>query len=54
MIIQLKNNITSEQKNQLCEALTSNKYNITEVKTQAENYLVCIGKKEIGFERFVN
>jgi len=54
MIIQLKNNITSEQKNQLCEALTSNKYNITEVKTQAENYLVCIGKKEIDIRTFGN
>jgi len=54
MIIQLKNNITSEQKNHLCEALTSNKYNITEVKTQAENYLVCIGKKEIDIRTFGN
>ncbi|MFZ4549708.1 MAG: 3-deoxy-7-phosphoheptulonate synthase [Bacteroidales bacterium] len=54
MIIQLKNNITSEQKNQLCEALASNKYNITEVKTQAENYLVCIGKKEIDIRTFGN
>jgi 3-deoxy-7-phosphoheptulonate synthase len=54
MIIQLKNNITTEQKNQLCEALTRNKYNITEVKTQAENYLVCIGKKEIDIRTFGN
>ncbi len=54
MIIQLKSNITSEQKNHLCEALTSNKYNITEVKTQAENYLVCIGKKEIDIRTFGN
>ena len=54
MIIQLKSNITSEQKKQLCEALTSDKYNITEVKTQAENYLVCIGKKEIDIRTFGN
>ncbi len=54
MIIQLKSNITADQKNQLCEALMLDKYNITEVKTQAENYLVCIGKKEIDIRTIGN
>ena len=54
MIIQLKSDITTEQKNLLSEALSSDKYNITEVKTQAENYLVCIGKKEIDIRNIGN
>ena len=54
MIIQLKSDITTEQKNLLSEALSSDKYNITEVKTQAENYLVCIGKNEIDIRNIGN
>ena len=54
MIIQLKSNITPSEKNQLCEALALDKFSITEVKTQAENYLVCIGKKEIDIRTIGN
>jgi 3-deoxy-7-phosphoheptulonate synthase len=54
MIIQLKHTITADQKNELCDRLTQNKFSITDVKTQAENYLVCIGKKELDIRTIGN
>lgn len=54
MIIQVKHTISEDQKNQLYTVLNENKYAITEVKTQAENYLVCIGKKEIDIRTIGN
>jgi len=54
MIIQLKNTITEDQKNQLSTVLIQHKYNLTHVKTQAENYLVCIGKKELDIRTIGN
>jgi 3-deoxy-7-phosphoheptulonate synthase len=54
MIIQLKHTITADQKNELYDRLTQNKFSITDVKTQAENYLVCIGKKEIDIRTIGN
>ncbi len=46
MIIQLEAEITKEDEVKLYAYLESIKYNTTTVKTQAENYLVCIGKSE--------
>lgn len=54
MIVQLKNNITADQKDLLYQVLTQNKFAVTAVKTQAENYLVCIGKKEIDIRTIGN
>jgi 3-deoxy-7-phosphoheptulonate synthase len=54
MIIQLKHTISGDQKSRLQDILARNKFDITEVKTQAENYLVCIGKKEIDIRTIGN
>ena len=54
MIIQLKQIITQDQKKHLYDVLTQNKFNITEVRTQSDNYLVCIGKKEIDIRTIGN
>jgi len=54
MIIQLRNTITSAQKQVLTDVLTQNKYSLTEVSTQSENYIVCIGKKEIDIRTIGN
>lgn len=54
MIIQLNKSITEAQLDQLKDILTNNKYGITEVKTNAENYLICIGKKEIDIRTIGN
>ena len=54
MIIQLKKTITEDQMKHLCDVLTQNKYSLTEVKTNADNYLVCIGKKEIDIRTIGN
>ncbi len=54
MIIQLRKKITEDQMKHLCDVLTQNKYSLTEVKTNADNYLVCIGKKEIDIRTIGN
>ena len=54
MIIQLEHSISGNQKKQLCEVLIRNKYSLTDVKTQAETYIVCIGKKEIDIRTIGN
>lgn len=46
MLIQLKDNITSDDKNQIIDKMAGLKYKSTEVKTQKGNYLVGIGKKD--------
>jgi 3-deoxy-7-phosphoheptulonate synthase len=47
MIIQLHKNITTEELQFIFKTLESNKYSVTQVKTQFENYLVCIGKPDV-------
>lgn len=47
MIIQIYKNITAEELQTIYTTLESNKYSVTLVKTQFENYLVCIGKTDI-------
>ena len=44
MIIQLHKNTTAQDLQVIYKTLESNKYSITPVNTQFENYLVCIGK----------
>lgn len=46
MIIQLQQNITSDQKDKIIEAVNKLSYKSTEVTTQNGKYLVSIGKKE--------
>ena len=47
MIIQLHKTITPEDLHTIFNVLEINKYSITQVKTQFENYLVCIGKQDL-------
>lgn len=47
MIIQLQKNIQSEDLQLIFKTLEANKYSVTAVNTQFENYLVCIGKTDI-------
>ncbi len=47
MIIQLHKNISTEDLQIIFKTLESNKYSVTQVKTQFENYLVCIGKADV-------
>jgi len=47
MIIQLHKTITTNELTHLSEVLTENKFTVTDVKTHSDNYLVCIGRKEI-------
>ena len=54
MIIQLKKTITGDQMKHLCDVLILNKFSLTEVKTNADNYIVCIGKKEIDIRSIGN
>lgn len=46
MIIQLENDITTTQKEDIIRKISDLKYKTTEVKTQKGDYLVGIGKKE--------
>ncbi len=46
MLIQLKDNISTEHKSQIIDKITGLKYKTTEVNTQKGNYLVGIGKKD--------
>jgi len=46
MLIQLKDNITTEHKSQIIDKISGLKYKTTEVNTQKGNYLVGIGKKD--------
>jgi 3-deoxy-7-phosphoheptulonate synthase len=46
MIVQLKKNVSDQQKARLIETLAAGGYKSTEVKTQQGHYLVGIGKKE--------
>ena len=47
MIIQLHKNINTEDLQFIFKTLEANKYTVTQVKTQFENYLVCIGKADV-------
>ncbi|MBC7696660.1 MAG: bifunctional 3-deoxy-7-phosphoheptulonate synthase/chorismate mutase [Burkholderiales bacterium] len=47
MIIQLHKNIQPTDLQIICKTLEENKYSVTTVNTQFENYLVCIGKTDI-------
>ncbi len=47
MIIQLHKNISTENLSVIHHALEKQKYSVTSVNTQFENYLICIGKNEI-------
>ena len=47
MIIQLQKNISTEELQIIFKTLENNHYSVTHVKTQFENYLVCIGKHDV-------
>lgn len=47
MIIQLQKNINTEDLQVIFKTLEVNNYAVTQVKTQFENYLVCIGKHDV-------
>ena len=47
MIIQLHKNISAENMHLIHHALEKQKYSVTSVNTQFENYLICIGKNDI-------
>jgi len=47
MIIQLHKNISAENLSMIHHALEKQKYAVTSVNTQFENYLICIGKNDI-------
>ncbi len=47
MIIQLHKNISTENLSVIHHTLEKQKYSVTSVNTQFENYLICIGKNEI-------
>lgn len=47
MIIQLHKNISAEDSKTIYETLEKQKYTVTAVNTQFENYLICIGKTDI-------
>ena len=47
MIIQLHKNISTEDLQLIFKTLENNQYSVTQVKTQFENYLVCIGKADV-------
>lgn len=47
MIIQLHKTITPEDLHTIFNILEINKYSVTQVKTQFENYLICIGKHDV-------
>ena len=47
MIIQLHKNISAENSHTIYQALENQKYTVTAVNTQFENYLICIGKGDI-------
>lgn len=47
MIIQLYKTINPEDLQSIFNTLESNQYSVTHVKTQFENYLVCIGKHDV-------
>lgn len=47
MIIQLHKNIDTEDLQVIFKTLEVNNYAVTQVKTQFENYLVCIGKHDV-------
>ncbi len=51
MIIQLDPHITDSAKAKIFDAITTLKYKFTEVKTQAGDYLVCIGKQTVDIRR---
>lgn len=51
MIIQLKNKLSEVDKLKIEQEISNTGYEFTEVKTQKQNYLVCIGKKEIDIRK---
>ncbi|WP_276372371.1 bifunctional 3-deoxy-7-phosphoheptulonate synthase/chorismate mutase [Chryseolinea sp. H1M3-3] len=51
MIIQLKKNIATSEKEAILNKVKSLGYKTTEVKTQQGDYLVCIGKKEFDLRQ---
>src|SRR5690606_7276948 len=52
MIIQLRDDITQVQKDQLIDQINSIGYKITAVKTQIGEYLIGIGKADFDIRRF--
>jgi 3-deoxy-7-phosphoheptulonate synthase len=52
MIIQLQKDISPQNLQIICDTLQSNNYSVTQVNTQFENYLVCIGKTDIDIRIF--
>ncbi len=54
MIIQLKNNIESSQKEAIIKKVNSFKYEANEVKTQKCTYLIGIGSKEFDIRQIGN
>lgn len=54
MIIQLKNNIDSDQKEAIIKKVNSFKYEANEVKTQKATYLIGIGSKEFDIRQIGN
>jgi 3-deoxy-7-phosphoheptulonate synthase len=54
MIIQLAENISQTQKDNIIAAIRALEYKSNEVKTQCGHYLVCIGKKEIDLRMLGN
>jgi 3-deoxy-7-phosphoheptulonate synthase len=51
MIIQLKNNILSDQKLTVIQAIEKANYQVTEVRTQYGHYLIAVGKKEFDIRK---
>jgi 3-deoxy-7-phosphoheptulonate synthase len=51
MIIQLKKNITTEQKLSVIQAIEKVNYQVNEVKTQYGHYLIAVGKKEFDIRK---
>lgn len=47
MIIQLYKTVSQEELQNILKVLNNNNYSVTSVKTQFENYLICIGKHDI-------
>ncbi len=51
MIIQLKKNISTEQKLSVIQAIEKVNYQVNEVKTQYGHYLIAVGKKEFDIRK---
>ncbi len=51
MIIQLKNKLSEDDKLKIEQEVSNNGLQFTEVKTQKQNYLICIGEKSIDIRK---